>query len=344
MAAEDQTAEASRASDDTASQQQPPASKIPQSGAIQGSNVAGREPQVDFQGRVFPFPSDLEVGTDSSDQSTRDDDSAIGESVFESTVSMRSSIYNYIEENGRTYHAYNSGKYMLPNDEKEQDRLAQEYPEAEVVGTDLSPIQPQYVPPNCVFEVDDAEDEWNFSRPFDYIHARAIVTCFKDNRDMLRKIYDNLEPGGYFELQDPCLPMLSDDGTLDGTELGEWNRLLVEGMSRIGRDLSGSQRWGDYMREAGFEDVTEHRVFVAVNSWPRGQKNKLLGAISLQNLSEGIASLSTAVFARVLGWSKERIEVFLAGVRNDLKDKKIHAYGVVYFAYGRKPGGTKEET
>lgn len=115
-------------------------------------------------------------------------------------------------------------------------------------------------------------------------------------------------------------------------------------MSRIGRDLSGSQRWGDYMREAGFEDVTEHRVFVAVNSWPRGQKNKLLGAISLQNLSEGIASLSTAVFARVLGWSKERIEVFLAGVRNDLKDKKIHAYGVVYFAYGRKPGGTKEET
>ena len=38
---------------------------------------------------------------------------------------------------------------------------------------------------------------------------------------MLRKIYDNLEPGGYFELQDPCLPMLSDDGTLDGTELGE---------------------------------------------------------------------------------------------------------------------------
>lgn len=69
MAAEDQTAEASRASDDTASQQQPPASKIPQSGSIEGSNVAGREPQVDFQGRVFPFPSDLEVGTDSSDVS-----------------------------------------------------------------------------------------------------------------------------------------------------------------------------------------------------------------------------------------------------------------------------------
>jgi trans-aconitate methyltransferase len=77
------------------------------------------------------------------------------------------------------------------------------------------------VPPNCLFQVDDAEDDWTFNEPFDYIHARAVVTCFKDNRAMLQKIYDNLAPGGYFELQDPCLPMQSDDGTLEGTPLGE---------------------------------------------------------------------------------------------------------------------------
>jgi SAM-dependent methyltransferase len=77
------------------------------------------------------------------------------------------------------------------------------------------------VPANCRFEVDDAEDDWVFSEPFDFIHARAVVTCFKDNRAMVKKIFDNLTPGGYFELQDPCLPMRSDDGTLDGTHLGE---------------------------------------------------------------------------------------------------------------------------
>lgn len=77
------------------------------------------------------------------------------------------------------------------------------------------------VPPNCRFEVDDAEDEWTYNEPFDYIHARAIVTCFKSNRAMAQKIFDNLAPGGYFELQDPCLPMISDDGSLDGTPLGE---------------------------------------------------------------------------------------------------------------------------
>ncbi|KAL1963768.1 hypothetical protein VTN77DRAFT_7834 [Rasamsonia byssochlamydoides] len=34
-------------------------------------------------------------------------------------------------------------------------QFANEYPSAQVIGTDLSPIQPPWVPPNCVFEIDD---------------------------------------------------------------------------------------------------------------------------------------------------------------------------------------------
>jgi hypothetical protein len=78
------------------------------------------------------------------------------------------------------------------------------------------------VPANCRFEISDAEEDWGFSQPFDYIHARAIVTCFKNNRAILQKIFENLVPGGYFELQDPALPMICDDGTLDGTPLNEY--------------------------------------------------------------------------------------------------------------------------
>ena len=115
---------------------------------------------------------------------------------------------------------------------------AQEYPEANVLGTDLSPIQPDLyatscfphstipnstssIPNNCRFEVDDAEDDWTFSEPFDYIHARAILACFQDNRAIAQKIFDNLAPGGYFELQDPSIPMKCDDETLEGTPLDQ---------------------------------------------------------------------------------------------------------------------------
>ena len=39
------------------------------------------------------------------------------------TSSVTSSIRAYRQENGRTYHAYNDGSYLVPNDEAENDRL-----------------------------------------------------------------------------------------------------------------------------------------------------------------------------------------------------------------------------
>ncbi|TEY78700.1 hypothetical protein BOTCAL_0046g00210 [Botryotinia calthae] len=66
-----------------------------------------------------------ELGVDSIQSSNSSDaDSAMGNSFTSSTVSIRESVYEYVEKNGRTYHhAYNSGKYILPNDDVEQEGL-----------------------------------------------------------------------------------------------------------------------------------------------------------------------------------------------------------------------------
>lgn len=46
---------------------------------------------------------------------------------------------------------------------------------AEVIGTDLSPIQPSWVPANCRFEVDDAMAVWTYQSDFfDLVHSRNI--------------------------------------------------------------------------------------------------------------------------------------------------------------------------
>ncbi|KAJ5175759.1 uncharacterized protein N7482_001636 [Penicillium canariense] len=45
-------------------------------------------------------------------------------SIRTELTSLSESIYNYVYENGRTYHAYRSGTYVLPNDEREQGRTA----------------------------------------------------------------------------------------------------------------------------------------------------------------------------------------------------------------------------
>lgn len=52
---------------------------------------------------------------------------------------------------------------------------------AQVIGTDLSPIQPNLVPPNVQFEVDDCCDEWLYTpNSFDFIHVRGLYGCVAD--------------------------------------------------------------------------------------------------------------------------------------------------------------------
>jgi hypothetical protein len=51
--------------------------------------------------------------------------------------------------------------------------VAEEYPTAKVVGTDLSPIQPTEVPENCEFRVESLLDGLSFETgSVDYLQAR----------------------------------------------------------------------------------------------------------------------------------------------------------------------------
>lgn len=52
-----------------------------------------------------------------------DADSALGDDFSTYSASLASSVVNYRYENGRRYHGYRDGSYMVPNDEAEQERL-----------------------------------------------------------------------------------------------------------------------------------------------------------------------------------------------------------------------------
>jgi ubiquinone/menaquinone biosynthesis C-methylase UbiE len=78
--------------------------------------------------------------------------------------------------------------------------IAAEFPSAEVIGTDLSPIQPLWVLPNVQFIVEDAESEWVYAEnSFDYIHSRCMMGSIKDWDKLLEQAFFCLRPGGYIE-------------------------------------------------------------------------------------------------------------------------------------------------
>ena len=95
--------------------------------------------------------------------------------------------------------------------------FADDHPEAQVIGTDLSPIQPHYIPPNCKFEIDDYNSEWTFSQNFDFIHARGLAGTSKDYPAIVKQAYHALNPGGWLEMIDVYAPFSDVDGTSEGT-------------------------------------------------------------------------------------------------------------------------------
>ncbi len=112
---------------------------------------------------------------------------------------------------------------------------------------------------------------------------------------------------------------------------------MIESMARMGRNLTDGPNWGAHLRAVGFTDVIEHRFNVPFSSWAKGRKNKILGAMSQQNLTEGVESMGTAAFTRVLGWTPERAKELSDGAKEDLADTGVHAYCWVVVVYGRKP-------
>jgi SAM-dependent methyltransferase len=248
---------------------------------------------------VIPEPDryivSLQISRYETDSAFSDD----GHTVL--STSIRSSIYSYRYENGRTYHGYRDGQYPIPNDDEEQDRLdllhhlfkmvlggalytaplskkpqrildvgtgtgiwaiemADQFPMASVIGTDLSPIQPTWVPPNLQLYIDDAESDWLFrdSEKFDFIHARALCGGIADWPKFYAQAYENLQPGGWMEMQDHECWINSDDGGMDRAPgCHEWIREVGRASEIIGKPLNIAHLHRQWMIDAGFEEVTE---------------------------------------------------------------------------------------
>ncbi|TDZ34602.1 Secondary metabolism regulator LAE1 [Colletotrichum spinosum] len=211
--------------------------------------------------------------------------------------------------------------------------------DAEVTGVDLTPPQAE-VPPNVTFEIDDIDEPWTYSQPFDYIHSRMMTSSIANWQEYLRKCYNNLKPGGYLELQevDFSLGLKSDDHSLKAdSALNKSMSFLSEALEKFGRPFQNIPALVNIMTDIGFVDVVIAEYKWPINTWPKDDHYKTIGAWNLANNLEGIEGWVMAPFNRALNWKKEEVQVFLIDVRREFKDKNIHAYYPIYVIYGKRP-------
>ncbi|CVL00651.1 hypothetical protein FPRO06_06084 [Fusarium proliferatum] len=216
--------------------------------------------------------------------------------------------------------------------------FADAHPETEVIGIDLSPIQPTFLPTNLQFQVDDLEDEWTFSYNFDFIFTRMMTGSIGDFPKFFAQSFNALSPGGWVECQDITFPAQCDDDSLKkDSYIEQWSSLMIEATNKFGRTAESAKFYKQQMIDAGFVNVTEVVYKWPSNKWPADPYYKELGFWCNHNIANELSGLSMVLFTKGLGWSPEEVEVFLAKVRTDMKDRRIHAWWPIHVVYGQKP-------
>lgn len=218
--------------------------------------------------------------------------------------------------------------------------FADENPLSQVLGNDLSPIQPSWTAPNCRFIIDDVESQWSYpsGKSLDFIHQRNMVGSIGDWQRLYRQAFDSLSPGGWYEAQEFDVWFQGQAGGLKkDSYIVQWQTMLDDASSKFGKRLNCAAEMKDAFSKVPFVNV-QHEIYkVPIGRWPKDQKLREVGVFLQAQMLDSVEGVSMAYFTRVLGWSKEETIVFAAKVRQEFKDNQKCLYVYCHFLRGQKP-------
>lgn len=216
--------------------------------------------------------------------------------------------------------------------------FAEENAGCRVLAVDLSPVQPNFTPPNLEFQVDDIEADWTYKEDsFDYIHIRYMAVAVRDWQQLLERCYSTLRPGGTIEIIDMDLNYTSDDGTvLPENRLLVFMNQLTSASTIRGVNMKIVPEMPSKLQEIGYGNIRFQCPKLPIGWWPKDPRTKEIGLYQYTQFLDALQGIAMGAFIKILGWTTNQVEAMLVGVREDCKNQKIHGYWRNYFVSAQK--------
>ncbi|KAF4850564.1 Secondary metabolism regulator LAE1 [Colletotrichum siamense] len=214
--------------------------------------------------------------------------------------------------------------------------FADQFPTADVLGIDLSPIQPTWIPPNVKFLVDDAEDDWLNGDDFDFVHLRTMASVLKNLDKVIGQAYSHLKPGGWIEFQELHIYPQCDDGTMkEDDKLKEFYDIVLQSFLCFGANFHKARDLRPHLEGAGFKDIRREVKKVPIGTWAKDEILRLCGLYLKHAIRDVLPAFKKPFEAN--GLSPVETEVWTAIARKEIEDNSKHRYFNFYFWYAQKP-------
>jgi hypothetical protein len=203
--------------------------------------------------------------------------------------------------------------------------FAKAFPYCNVIGIDLSSIQPtEGLPSNCSFAQANMTADWTFGTAFDFIHTRALAGGIADWNALISKCFANLKPGGWIELHEIGFPLYCDDGSASpDSAVLRWGEHATGAMKKVGINGDDCLYHAERLYHAGFVNVHEIHGKWTVGPWAKGEQQKHVGELFRKDLVDGIYGITAKIFPGLLGWNEADLKDFMDGVVKEMQDPNV---------------------
>ncbi|KAI1392863.1 methyltransferase LaeA [Hypoxylon trugodes] len=212
---------------------------------------------------------------------------------------------------------------------------------ANILGWDLSLIQPLRIPLGVEFQRRDIEEPWSGveESSFDLIHMRMLAGSIENFPGLYRQILRYLKPGtGLFEHVEIDLTPKSELGELpDDSHLKIWAQELTEAMNRARRPITANLRTVEILQSLGYVDVEQVSKRIPFTTWPDSEPEKEIGKWFNLGITMGLQALSIAPLTRMNGYEPDQVNDLIAKVRKEMCSRGMRAYCTMYIWTARRP-------